>query len=169
MASLSQKPPHNSHEKIAPGAKDVLAHRWAGVWIDGNRSWPEFTLPTLAKRHRALENPTASGELGRPQPHQPGDRSYGQFGSRKSGARTLIGRGRANCVSVPISHCKNARVPPNALGRATASGELGRPRPHQLGGRYCASFEIECQARCSIPPPGERSTQYRHNDLSVAL
>ncbi|NLH73344.1 MAG: hypothetical protein GX456_09850, partial [Verrucomicrobia bacterium] len=59
----------------------------------------------------ALGRATASGERGRPRPHQPDDQPYGQFGSLKSGARTLTGRGCANCVSVPISHCKNARAP----------------------------------------------------------
>ncbi|NLH71674.1 MAG: hypothetical protein GX456_01315 [Verrucomicrobia bacterium] len=42
-------------------------------------------------------------ERGRPRPHQPEDRGYDPFRSRKCGVRTFTGWGCPNSVSVPIS------------------------------------------------------------------
>ncbi|NLH74399.1 MAG: hypothetical protein GX456_15210 [Verrucomicrobia bacterium] len=45
---------------------------------------------------------TGGRERGRPRPHQPDDRPYDPFRSRKCGARTFTGWGFTNNVPVPI-------------------------------------------------------------------
>ncbi|NLH74622.1 MAG: hypothetical protein GX456_16360 [Verrucomicrobia bacterium] len=57
---------------------------------------------------------------GRPRPHQPDDRSYGPFRSRKSDDRTFTGWVRRRIAALlPTRWTKQRRQ------------ERGRPRPHQ--------------------------------------
>jgi len=68
---------------------------------------------------RRLRRNTDSRERGRPRPHQPDDRPYDPFGSRKCGARTFTGWGRARMPAL-----LPALEKPPTVGSAAVLGRI---------------------------------------------
>ncbi len=88
-----------------------------------------WSMVSFARAPAARSKKQWRQERGRPRPHQPDDRSYDPFRSRKSGARFLTDWVRRRIAALP-----------QRAGNRNGGQERGRPRPHQPDDRCYDPF-----------------------------